>query len=884
MSALMTLRGNTLERARLAQYLVVSLIAALVCFASAKAELGFGEPQFLPGDEAMGAPAGMQMFAAIAPGSSSYLAVWSDYRSAPDHYPPFQTEGSGADIYGALIDANGNVIGPGTLVLNQDPGDQMDPTVAWNGSDWLVVWKQETPTLPAYEQMYAIRVGQNGTVLDASPILLHSNQSYYYDPVATGGNGEWVAIFQANGPMNGLVAVRIGADGAILNPGGQLVHSTNFLISYDLAFAQDEYMIIWSGSFDTARGKRYTPELQLISTHNLPFAQRIATDGNDFLLGYASGQPPLATVEAALLSHAGIPQPPITLYTGGNQGGTCCVDTNWDGSNYWLSWGGPKLARITSDGQVLDPGGFSVWPEVSHPSTPAIVGAPTGGLQMVYNSGVNGAGYKKDVYTSRVSATGNLENEILASVGAPAQMESDFAEGDAVHLAVFISRESEQGRILAHRLDATGAALDAEPIEVASGPMPGYGLPFLGNPGVAWNGSNFMIVWSNGTEIFARRMLPGGSFLDAEPQTIMDGHSPDVAAVGHVYLVVGLDYLLGNGQYQATHSMRVDGLTGQNLDPEPNALGGFVVYARYPHVVSWGDRWLAVWQLNLSHDNSIAGTAAAIVNADGTTPGVINVPQGWRPDVAVSDDKALFVSVDNTVASATTDLIGVIMAADGTFPGSYFTISDAPDKQLRPAVAWNGTDFIVAWEDKRNTPIYYDTRTDIYGSRVSSAGAVLDPEGIPLAARETVEIQPSLASIGGAIFLGFSELRPEPHLGALRLGIRIDDGLTSTPQDAPQQADASLRLLGAHPNPANPSTEIRFEYGGAEPVSLVIFDVSGRRVRTLMENRRLDSPGTLASVHWDGRNNRGQAVKSGVFLYQLRTPSESVGGKLVILK
>ena len=71
---------------------------------------------------------------------------------------------------------------------------------------------------------------------------------------------------------------------------------------------------------------------------------------------------------------------------------------------------------------------------------------------------------------------------------------------------------------------------------------------------------------------------------------VMDGHDPDVAAVGQVFLVVGLDFLSGNPEWQATHSMRVDGETGATLDREPNALGGFVIFARHPHVVSWGDR------------------------------------------------------------------------------------------------------------------------------------------------------------------------------------------------------------------------------------------------------------------------------------------------------
>jgi hypothetical protein len=348
--------------------------------------------------------------------------------------------------------------------------------------------------------------------------------------------------------------------------------------------------------------------------------------------------------------------------------------------------------------------------------------------------------------------------------------------------------------------------------------------------------------------------------------------------------VVGLDFLSGNPQWQATHSMRVDGATGENLDAVPNALGGFAIFARYPHVVSWGARWLVVWQRNLSHDDTIAGTTAAIVDADGTTPGLIDVPLGWRPDVAVSDDRALFVAVTQTVASATTDLAGVIMAADGTFLGESFLISSAPDKQLMPAATWNGSEFIAAWEDKRNSVIYFDERTDIYGSRVASDGTVLDPAGVPLSATPVPEVKPAFVSIGSTTLLGVSTFRSEPHLGAYRLGIQVNgDSPQTGVAITPGAAVSGFRLLGARPNPANPATRIRFEYGGGDPVSLRIFDSAGRVVRTLVEGRVFDV-GTPIDVRWDGRDDAGRAVGSGVFFYQLRAATDAVSGKLVVLK
>ncbi|MHC4609928.1 MAG: hypothetical protein ACYS7M_06230 [Planctomycetota bacterium] len=773
----------------------VGTISAFILAANAFAEdLIFSEPMFLPGDDVIGSPAGMQVEAEIARGGDQCLAVWSDGRSTPDDYWPFGTEGSGTDIYGARLDTAGNVMDIGPLVINQDLGDQIEPRVAWNGENWLVVWERETVTLPTYEMLEALRVAPDGTVLDPSPIVVHDNQSYYSNTVIEGGSGDWVVLFQTNGPTDGLHAVRIVGDGTVANPGGLHVHDTIFSLDFDLAFAQDEYLIVWGGSFDSPRGRRITPDLQPIGpAFALPFVDKVASDGTDFLVVWSSGPPPLATVDAVLVTHDGLlPDPPFTVFTAGGQAGTCCADVTWDGTDYWTTWGQIYLARVTADGQLLDPGGFQMTLPATYPiSTPRFAGRPAGGLQLVWNSGVTGADYPKDVYGGQVAADGQLSSETLVSRGAPAQLDADFAEGDGTHLVVFSSRVSDSGRILAQRLDANGTALDAEPIEVATGPIPGLGLPSLGAPAAAWNGSLFMVTWSDGLHIFARRMLADGTFVDATPLTIMDGFDPDVAAVGQVFLVVGIDFLFDNPQWQASHSMRVDGATGANLDAEPNALGGFVIFAQHPHVVSWGNRWLAAWQTNLSHDSTIAGTKGAIVDADGTTPGVFDVPLGWRPDVAVSADVALFVAVTHTIASAPNDIAGAVMAADGSFPGTSFLISTAPDKQLNPAVTWNGSDFIVAWEDKRNSVVYFDERTDIYGARVTTDGTVLDPSGVPLRSTAMPEIDPAFLSIASTTLLAASTFKSEPEFCAYRIGIQVHN-LSSMPGDCDSDGDVDL--------------------------------------------------------------------------------------------
>ena len=92
----------------------------------------------------------------------------------------------------------------------------------------------------------------------------------------------------------------------------------------------------------------------------------------------------------------------------------------------------------------------------------------------------------------------------------------------------------------------------------------------------------------------------------------------------------------------------------------------------------------------------------------------------------------------------------------------------------------------------------------------------------------------------------------------------------------------SLRLLQNVPNPFNPSTTIRFELAGASPVQLRVFDISGRMIRSLM-----DAPAVAAGPHeimWDGRDDAGQGLPSGVYYYQLSTPEASATRRTLLLK
>ena len=83
------------------------------------------------------------------------------------------------------------------------------------------------------------------------------------------------------------------------------------------------------------------------------------------------------------------------------------------------------------------------------------------------------------------------------------------------------------------------------------------------------------------------------------------------------------------------------------------------------------------------------------------------------------------------------------------------------------------------------------------------------------------------------------------------------------------------------PNPFNPSTEIHFNLPAAGRTSLRIFDARGSLVRTLL-NEHLTAG--LHTAVWNGRDNRGAAVSSGVYFYRLESAQQAQTRRMLLLK
>ena len=91
-----------------------------------------------------------------------------------------------------------------------------------------------------------------------------------------------------------------------------------------------------------------------------------------------------------------------------------------------------------------------------------------------------------------------------------------------------------------------------------------------------------------------------------------------------------------------------------------------------------------------------------------------------------------------------------------------------------------------------------------------------------------------------------------------------------------------VKLYPAIPNPFNPSTTISYYLPVAGEVALEIYDSSGRLISRLLD--RVNKPKGMHEIEWNGIDEHGKAVASGVYFYRLIAGEEKITKKIVLLR
>ncbi|MBN8643634.1 MAG: hypothetical protein J0L61_00135 [Planctomycetes bacterium] len=708
----------------------------------------------LPGDRLVAPAVNSQAEVSAARGADSTLIVWTDSRARSGGGQSVQSD---SDLFGIRIAPSGAPIDASPFMIAGGMGTQRRPMVAWSGSAWLVVFLSQDPSGGYFEdRTRAVRVSAAGQVLDATPISFPPTQ-FTPDWVGTnvaGLNGQWLitrCVYHDDGYGTYLAGQRISAAGALLDPDPRMLIDWVYGNTKVLA-SNTEYLVAgptWNdGSVFTAR--RISASAQPVNAAFGVPSLSIAGNGTEYYVAWVSNYTNLVgsrmTAAGTLLNPAG-----TLLFS--NFSGDAAI--THDGSNWWLAWtvaANARTLRVSPAGAVLDPGGvllpITIGGNIDTIYTPNLVATPGGGTTFVWHDMRAAAGSDANAYALPLSPANTPGVERCVSTGTTNQRTSDISDGPAgASAVVFVSETANDDRVLLHLLTATGAPVNPEPIEV-------FRSPTIGRASIAWNGSVYMVAWDTGasgqlaTQIKARRLNPDGSFIDAAPFDVMPGFNPDVGALGDDFLFAASRYAF-YPQYIDLWARRYDGTTASFTDAAPLGLAGGY-YIGYNRVRADNTRWLVTSSTQWTHDSS-QGDAVYVSVPPVGTPLPARNPTPWTGasgdlDAAFSGSVILFVWRNNSLSNANNYIVGRLMNPDGTFPGTAFTIAEAPGRQLRPTVGWNGSEFVVAWDDQRNQASFYDARTDVFAARVSESGVVTDPAAIGVVCGVEGDLSPALLS------------------------------------------------------------------------------------------------------------------------------------------
>jgi flagellar hook assembly protein FlgD len=91
----------------------------------------------------------------------------------------------------------------------------------------------------------------------------------------------------------------------------------------------------------------------------------------------------------------------------------------------------------------------------------------------------------------------------------------------------------------------------------------------------------------------------------------------------------------------------------------------------------------------------------------------------------------------------------------------------------------------------------------------------------------------------------------------------------------------SFALKQNYPNPFNPQTIIEYVLPKGCELEIAIYNILGRKVRTLVKEFQKSGQ---HRVDWDGKDEEGKEVSSGIYFYQIKTPEFSQAKKMVLLR
>ena len=413
--------------------------------------------------------------------------------------------------------------------------------------------------------------------------------------------------------------------------------------------------------------------------------------------------------------------------------------------------------RVNPDGAVFDPDGFSIASTSAEERDPTVTWVPGSGFLVIWEVLGNPTGV--DLWGVKVGLGGG-------AIGTAVTISN--TEADETNPAV-----ASNGTAAVVVWEVDGSAVTGARVN-GSGSVEAFvnvgGSGHKRRPAIAWSGTRFLVVWQAATtDIHGARLSGTGGFLSNVTVSVAAGTQdmPALAWNGAHFLVAWQD--TRNGRAEIFVARVTSG--GTVVEPAGIPLSTGPDRRFSPAVAAVGSTFLVAWR-DIREGFPTLAVFATPIASDGT----VQDPSGIyfsssrgtssAPALAPSAGRIFVAWADNRLGLL--DIFGARMTTGGTvLDPAGVTVSTLSTAQRDPAVAFNGTNFFVAWEPLGGTP-------RVRGVLVGPGGRLLKGTSLFLsAAGYVVEENPAVASDGSqflVVWRGFNEARDSYDI----LGVRVD--------------------------------------------------------------------------------------------------------------
>jgi len=221
---------------------------------------GFDDGEFLIDTSVtlMSAPYG-QYLSAVAFDGTNFLVVWEDFR------------GNSLDIYGARVTPQGTLLDRAGFVISQAPADQYWPAVGFDGTDFLVVWEDHNSSDSI--DVYGARVTPQGEILDSAAIVITQAAGNQRFPALAFDGSNFLVVWEDNrsGSDDDIFGARVTPRGDFLDTAGIVIsQAADYHGSPALAFDGSNFLVAWednrSGSDFDIYFTRVTPQGEVLDS------------------------------------------------------------------------------------------------------------------------------------------------------------------------------------------------------------------------------------------------------------------------------------------------------------------------------------------------------------------------------------------------------------------------------------------------------------------------------------------------------------------------------------------------------------------------------------------------------------------------------------------